>query len=103
MFARRSAFTSVLLSCLACCLAMVIVFGEFPELLSLIDNTSNDFAMRRPGSAEGVHVLKAAKQSAMQIFARAMEHVAAELRKGAVQDTAPTRSALSSVNSVLRR
>jgi hypothetical protein len=102
MFAHRSTFTPLLLSCLACWLSCVIVFGEIPELVSLTDNTSNDFAVRRPASAESVHVLSVAKQGAIQIFARAVEHIAAELRKSTVQDT-PTRSALFIVISVLRR
>jgi hypothetical protein len=74
MFARHSILIRLLLSCLACCLCCVIVFGELPELLSLTDNTSNDFAMRRAASAEAIHVLSVAKQCAVQIFARAVEY-----------------------------
>jgi hypothetical protein len=103
MFARHCALPTLLLSCLACWLSCVIVFGEFPELLSLTDNTSNDFAIRRAACAEGVHVMSAAKHGSIQIFARAVEHVAAELPKGTVQDTSPTRSALFLFNSILRR
>jgi len=102
MFARHSTLIPLLLSCLACWLSCVIIFGEFPELLSLTDNTSNDFAMRRAASAEGIHVLGVAKQGAVQIFARAVEH-SAELREGTFEDTSPTRSALFIINSVLRR
>ena len=80
----------------------MIILGEFPELLSLTDNTSNDFAMCRAPSAEGIHVLSAAKQGAVQIFASAMEYPA-ELRESTVEDTSPTRSALFLINSVLRR
>ena len=103
MFARRSTFTPLLLSCLACWLSCLLVFGEFPELLSLTDNTSNDFAIRTAVSAEGVHALSVAKQGAIQIFAKTVVHISAELWKSAVQDTSPTRSALFIVNSVLRR
>jgi len=103
MFARHSAFTRLLLSCLACWLCCVIVFGEFPELLSLTDNASNDFAMRRTTPTEGVHVLRVAKQTPIQIFARDVEHIAAEFRKSTVQETSPTRCALFIINSVLRR
>src|SRR4029077_4932550 len=56
MFVRRSTFAVILLSCLACWLSCVIVLEEFPELLSLTDNPSNDFAVRRAATAEGVHV-----------------------------------------------
>jgi hypothetical protein len=103
MFAHRSTFTPLLLFCLACLLSCVIVFGEIPELVSLTDNTSNDFAVRRPAFAESVHVLSVAKQGAIQIFARAVEHVAAEFRKCTVRDTSTMRSAHLIVNSVLRR
>lgn len=102
MFARYSTLTRLLLACLACCLSCVIVFGELPELLSLTDNTSNDFAMRRAGSAEGIHVLSVAKQSAVQIFAKAVEY-SAELPESTVEDTSSPRSALFIINSVLRR
>jgi hypothetical protein len=103
MFVRRSTFAVILLSCLACWLSCVIVLEEIPELLSLTDNTSNDFAVRKAATAEGVHVLSVAKQGAIKIFARAMEHVAAELRKSTFQNTIPTCPALFIVNSVLRR
>jgi hypothetical protein len=102
MFVRRSTLILLLLSCLACWLSCVIVFGEFPELLSLTDNTSNDFAMRSAASAEGIHILSAAKQGAVQIFARPVEY-SVEFRESRVEDTSPTRSALFIINSVLRR
>jgi hypothetical protein len=103
MFVRRLTFAVVLLSGLACWLSCVIVLEEIPELLSLTDNTSNDFTVRKAASAEGVHVLSVAKQGAIKIFARAVEHLAAELRKSSFQDATPTCSALFIVNSVLRR
>ena len=103
MFARRPTFAVILLSCLACWLSCVIVLEEIPELLSLTDNSSNDFTVRKAATAEGVHVLSVAKQGAIKIFARAMEQVAAELRKSTFQNTISTCPALFIVNSVLRR
>ena len=102
MFVRRSTFAVILLSCLACWLSCVIVLEEIPELLSLTDNTSNDFTVRKAASAECVHVLRVEKQGAIKILARAAEQVAAELWKSTFQGTTPTRSALFIVNSVLR-
>jgi hypothetical protein len=102
MFARHSTLIPLLLCCLACWLSCVIVFGEFPELLSLTDNTSNDFAMRKAPSAEGIHVLSVAKQGAVQVFARAVEY-SAEHRESTLEDPSPTSSALFIINSVLRR
>ena len=103
MFARRSTFAVLLLSCLACWLSCVIVLEEIPELLSLTDNTTNDFTVRKAASAECVHVLRVEKQGAIKILARAAEQVAAELWKSTFQGTTPTRAALFIVNSVLRR
>jgi hypothetical protein len=103
MFVRRATFAAVLLPCIACWLSCVIVLEEIPEFLSLTDNTSNDFTVRKAASADGVHVLSERKQGAIKIFSRAMEHVAAELRKSTFQNTIPTDTALFIVNSVLRR
>jgi hypothetical protein len=104
MFGRRSTFAVLLLSCLACWLSCAIVSEEIPELLSLTDNTSNDFTVRKAASAECVHVLRVEKQGAIKILARAAaEQVAAELWKSTFQGTTPTRAALFIVNSVLRR
>jgi hypothetical protein len=102
MFERRSTFAVLLLSCLACWLSCAIVLEEIPELLSLTDNTSNDFTVRKAASAERVHVLRVEKQSAIKVLARAAEQAAAELWKRTFQATTPTRSALFIVNSVLR-
>lgn len=103
MSARHSTFTLLLLSCLACWLSCVIAFGEFPELLSLTDNTSNDLTMRKASSAEGVNVLSIAKQGAIQIFANAVVHSAELFRKSTIQDISPAPSILFIVKSVLRR
>jgi hypothetical protein len=73
------------------------------ELLSLTDNTSNDFTVRKAASAECVHVLRVEKQRAIKILARTPEQVAAELWKSTFQCSTPTHSALFIVNSVLRR
>jgi hypothetical protein len=103
MFARRSTFAVLLLSCFACWLSCTIMFREIPELLSLTDDTSNDFTVRKAASTEGVHVLSVEKQGAIRIFTRAVEHVAAELLTNSLQDTTPTHSALFIVNCVVRR
>lgn len=103
MFVRHRTFPPLLLSCLACWLSCVIVFGEFPELLTLTDNAFNDFAIRRAASPEGVHVMNVGKQGSTQIFAEAVEHIAAELRENTIRDTSLARYALFIVNSVLRR
>jgi len=103
MFASRSTFAALLLSCLTCWLSCGIVFGEIPELISLTDDTSNDFPVRTAASADGVYALSVAKHGVIRILARAVEHLASGPRKSTLQDTTPTRSALFVVNSVLRR
>ena len=102
MLARRSALLRVVLCCLACWLCCVIVFGEFPELLSLTDNTSNDFAIRRVAPAENLHVLSIVKQGAVAILARAVEY-AVEFGQSRVEDAPPEHTALFIIHSVLRR
>jgi len=95
-------FTFAVLSCLVCWLSCMIMFSEIPELLSLTDNTSNDFTVCKGASAGGVHVLRVQKQGEFKILARALEQGAEEPRKSMFEIT-PTQSALFIVNSVLRR
>jgi hypothetical protein len=52
MFGRRLASAGILLSVVASLLVLGIVAAEVPELLSLVDNTSNDFMVRKIGRAE---------------------------------------------------
>jgi hypothetical protein len=56
MFRRRSALTKLLLTLVISLILCGIATAEFPELLSLSDNTSNDFAIVKvtPHSGLGV-------------------------------------------------
>src|SRR5215472_6354116 len=57
---HRSIFGRVVLCLLVCVLLCGIVSSELPELLSLTDNTSNDFTFRKTSGQECVSTLGAA-------------------------------------------
>ena len=59
MFGRRLASAGILLSVVASLLVLGIVAAEVPELLSLVDNTSNDFMVRKIARAECARPLTA--------------------------------------------
>lgn len=50
----------MLVPVIACMLLCGIVAAELPELLSLADNTSNDFTIQKTGSGECAPMLSAA-------------------------------------------
>src|SRR5215472_15070723 len=51
MVSKRISFGKILARALLCLLLCAIVAGELPELLSLTDNTTNDFTVRGARSA----------------------------------------------------
>jgi len=65
MFGRRLASAGILLSVVASLLVLGIVAAEVPELLSLVDNTSNDFMVRKIGHAECARPLTAASHGSL--------------------------------------
>jgi len=73
--------TSLLVAVVACLLILGIVVGELPELVSLADNTSNDFVIRKAGRAECAPTLTVANHSSflpeMKQFVRDTAHCAA--------------------------
>jgi hypothetical protein len=93
----------LLISAIVCLLLCGIVAAELPELLTLTDNTANDFTVCKASSVEGVRVLSAAKQSAIHFAVRAVEHRTVELTTVTVEGASPTRSGLFILHSVLRR
>jgi len=52
MFSSRSILGRWVFALVVCLLLCGIVSAEIPELLSLTDNTSNDFTIRKPGGRE---------------------------------------------------
>jgi len=59
MLTHRCFFGRLLFSSVVCLLLCGIVSAELPELLSLTDNTSNDFTIRKAGSQECTSTLRA--------------------------------------------
>lgn len=63
MSCRTSTAIRLLLLIAACSLICAIVVDQFPELLSLTDNTSNDFTIRKESFASHVLMLGAGNHS----------------------------------------
>jgi len=100
MFSRSSSRTRLLFSLIACVLFCTIATSEIPELLTFRNDTSNDFTLREPASAEGARILSAAKQSVVQVFTET-EAFATELMS-IIEVTLPADSPLFILNSILR-
>ena len=70
MFGRRPASAGIFLSVVASLLLLGIVAAEVPELLSLVDNTSNDFMVRKIARAECARPLTAASHGSLLLDSR---------------------------------
>ena len=57
MLRHQSTFLHLLLCIVVCLLLSAIISAELPELLTLSDNTSNDFIGRKAGSRECIGTL----------------------------------------------
>jgi hypothetical protein len=57
MLRHQSTFLHLLLCIVVCLLLSAIISAELPELLTLSDNTSNDFTGRKAGSRECIGTL----------------------------------------------
>src|SRR5215470_309078 len=102
MRARRSSSASVLVSLVSCLVLCSMVFAETPELLSLTDNTSNDFSVSKYHSPEGVRLLSTPVLSVMKLSLGGVWHDSSELL-AAEDNSSPTYSELFILHSVLRR
>ena len=60
MLTYRPILTRLFFTAVACLLLCGIISAEIPELLSLTDDTSNDFTIRKAGSAECAATFSAA-------------------------------------------
>jgi len=65
MSSRRLTSARILLPVVASLLILGIVGAEIPELLSLVDNTFNDFMVRKVGRAECARPLAPASPSSL--------------------------------------
>jgi hypothetical protein len=80
-----------------------IVATELPELLSLTDNTSNDFAFRKAGPAECTSILNTANHCPIPLNMKDSEYSTDIRWTAALEDAAPPSSDLCLLHSVLRR
>ena len=103
MSKHRSIFSRVVFCLLVCVLLCGIVSSELPELLSLADNTSNDFTFRKGGGQECTSTLSAAVHKSVPLDTKNSEC-------GPCTNCAPTLMATETVSydlfvlhSVLRR
>jgi len=103
MFRRRIISAGFLAPLVASLLILGIVAAELPELLSLVDDTSNDFVVRKAGHGESTSTVTAPSHSLFAVeaihFGRNTDH---EGIAGFVLAEAVT-SELFLLHSVLRR
>jgi hypothetical protein len=103
MFRRGSTSAKFLVAVAASVFLLGIVATELPELLTLSDNTSNDFAMRKTGSAEYASMLSTANHRPMPVHMKDSEYGTDIRYAPALEDLKPASSDVSFLHSVLRR
>jgi hypothetical protein len=102
MFRRRSISAKMLVPIIASMLLCGIVAAEFPELLSLVDNVSNDFTIRKAGSAECAPMLRAANHKPIPLNRKDSEYGTHIRWAATFGDAKPPSSELFVFHSVLR-
>lgn len=103
MFRRGSTSAKLLVAVAASVFLLGIVATELPELLTLSDNTSNDFAMRKAGSAECASMLSTANHRPMSLNMKDSEYGTDIRCAPALEDPKPAPVDLFFLHSVLRR
>jgi hypothetical protein len=102
MFRPESTSAKLLLVVAASVFLLGIFATELPELLTLSDNASNDFAMRKAGATEFVSTTSAASQAGLQLNLIGPEY-RTDLRCASVfEDSKPASSNLFFLHSVVR-
>ena len=99
---RGSTSVKLLVAVAAGVFLLGIVATEFPELLTLSDNTSNDYAMSKAGSAEIASMLSTANHRPMPLNMKDSEYGTDIRRAPALEDPKPASSDLFFLHSVLR-
>jgi hypothetical protein len=103
MSSRRRTSTRIVFPLLASLLVLGIVGAELPELLSLADNTSNDFMVRKVGRAECARPLTAASHGSLLPDTKNCGCGMSSFRAAAVFRAESVSFDLLALNSVLRR
>jgi hypothetical protein len=99
----RRLFSRLLFSFVICLLLFGILSTEIPELLSLTDNTSNDFAEHPTISAEAVRIVLAAMPDETPVAVRVAEHEEMQFWTVGKKCSSPTHLGLFILHSILRR
>jgi hypothetical protein len=102
MLNSRFPLARLLLSLVVVLLLCGIVSREFPELLSLTDNPTNDFTVCRATSADSTHLAADAKQCAIQVVPNAVMQAPPEFSALAKDVAQATTSPVSIFSCVLR-
>jgi hypothetical protein len=104
MSSRRHSSAQLLVSATVCLLLLcAVTSAELPDLLSLTDNTANDFVGCKVSSAESIRFSSAVKQGAIQFAGGAVEYKTVELGTVKVEGASSMRSGLFALHAVLRR
>ena len=103
MFRRGSTSAKLLVAVAASVFLLGIVATELPELLTLSDNTSNDFALRKADSAECASMLSTANHRPMPLNMKDSEYGTDICCAPALEDPKPASPDLFFLHSVLRR
>ena len=103
MSRRRLTSARILFPVIASLLLLGIVGAELPELLSLVDNTSNDFMIRKVGRAESAPPFAAASHGSLLPDTRSLGCGTRTQGRAAVLGTELVSFDLFALHSVLRR
>lgn len=103
MLRPRSTAAMLLVSIIVSVLLCGIVAAELPELLTLTDNTSNDFTIHKSGLAERAPKLSVANHLPIRLHGQDSESGARVCWADAFGDAGPPSAELFVLNSVLRR
>jgi hypothetical protein len=103
MARERTKFEKILVAAVICLLLCAIVAGEFPELLSLTDNTTNDFTVVRTKSM-ALHILVHAnsRRAVSETNAGIIATISLFSHLSPFQEAVPIPSRPSALYSVLR-
>ena len=102
MLRHQSTFLRLLLSLMVCLLLSAILTAELPELLTLSDNTSNDFTGRKAGSRECIGTLDFAVHKSVSSDAMNFRHDAQTGSASLLASAGPNSYDLSVLHSLLR-
>jgi hypothetical protein len=103
MLTFRSRFSRLLFPVVICLLLCGILSSEIPELLCLMDNTSNDFTVQQTISGESGRVLRVTMPVATPIAVRLAEHEEMQFWTVTKEGSSLEHLGLFILHSILRR